>query len=188
MWEFVFKVGNQIYYRTILESIQCKEIKKNGHRCKNHVVIGLPYCYSHSKYFHQLTIKKSLIPNAGNGLYCNNPMKPDNEIIFKKGQLITKYYGEIIDEAEVVERYADKTPPYVVKLSNNRFEDGAKHRGIGALANTSPGNNNATISVSNNGASIKATKNIRNGQEIYLSYGRAYQLNQPNVSSKTVKK
>ena len=188
MHEFIFKINNEIYYRTILESIQCKEIKKNGQRCKNHVIIGLPYCYSHSMYFHQLTIKPSQIENSGNGLYAKNPMKPANEIIFKKGQVITKYNGEIIDEEEVVERYSDYTPPYVVKLSNDRYEDGAKFRGIGALANTNPNNNNATISVSHNGASIKATKNIKNGQEIYLSYGRAYRLNQPNVSSKTVKK
>ena len=112
MHEFIFKIGDEIYYRTILESVQCKEIKKNKQRCKNHVVIGLPYCYSHSKYFHQLTIKQSQIPNAGMGLYCVNPMKPDNEIIFKKGQLITKYYGEIIDENEVIERYSLYTSEY----------------------------------------------------------------------------
>jgi len=68
-------------------------------------------------------------------------------------------------------RYADKTGPYVAKMSQNKYMDAAKIRGIRSLANTLPNHNNATLSVSHNSVSLKATKNIKNGDEIFLSYG-----------------
>lgn len=121
------------------------------------------------------------------GLFAENPMDSDHNVIFRANDTITLYKGEIIDKDELIERYSNKTPPYVVGINNNRYEDGAKRRGIGSIANTKAGHNNATISVHNGYAKIKATKNIYNGDEIFLSYGRSHKLNEPNVSHKTKK-
>ena len=41
-----------------------------------------------------LTLKKSHVPNAGNGVYVNKGLK------FKRAQLITEYFGRVITEDE----------------------------------------------------------------------------------------
>jgi len=99
--------------------------------------------------------------------------------------LICRYQGELIDRAELIDRYEDKTGPYVVGISADSYEDASVRRGIGSLANTLPNNNNATISVYRGHASLKATKAIRHGDEILLSYGRQYKLNEPGVQAYT---
>lgn len=188
MYEFIFKIGNNVHFRTNLESIRCKDKLKNGAQCKKRTVMGSSHCYLHLLYKHSLRIKQSELLNSGLGLFAMDPMNSDgNAIIFKKGATIIEYDGEIIDLEELESRYDDKTAPYTVKISKDVYEDGAKFRGVGTLANTYAGHNNATLSVYRGRAKLKATKNIRNGDEIYLSYGRAYQLNEPDVEHSTKK-
>lgn len=183
---FTFEIDNEIVYRAKLESLQCTEHTKAGHRCKRRTVIGSPYCSSHLTSIHYLKIKPSTIPGAGKGLFAWNPRDSNsNEVLFSRDELICRYQGELISKTELIERYEDKTPPYVVGVSANSFEDGAIRRGIGSLANTLPGHNNATISIYRGHASLKATKAIRHGDEILLSYGRQYKLNQPGVEAYT---
>jgi len=107
-----------------------------------------------------------------------------NEIIFRKGDKIVKYMGEIINLDELIDRYGNKTGPYAIMISKNRYEDG----GCGSLANTLSGHNNATLSISKGFACLKCVKNIHNGNEIYLSYGKSYKFNEPGVESYTSKK
>jgi hypothetical protein len=187
MYEFIFRIGDDIHYKCILESIRCIEHTKAHTQCKRQTVIGSPYCYIHLLYKHHLRIKKSTIPNAGMGLFAVDPMDSAHKIIFKANDTIALYKGEIIDKDELINRYSNKTPAHVVGISANRFEDGAKIRGIGAIANTKPNHNNATISVHNGYAKIKATKNIYNGTEVFLSYGKSHKLNELGVSHSTKK-
>jgi len=127
-----------------------------------------------------------MIPGAGKGLFAWNAHDSNsNEVLFSRGELICRYQGELITLAELIHRYEDKTPPYVVGVSANSFEDGAVRRGIGSLANTLANHNNATISVYRGHASLKATKAIRHGDEILLSYGRRYKMNEPGVEAYT---
>jgi hypothetical protein len=187
---FTFKINNEEVFKTQLESIRCTEITKKGNRCKRQTVIGSTFCSTHLAYNHHLQIKESNIPNANLGLFAFDPLHSNsNEILFKKGTTIVKYQGEIIDRDELNNRYQFHTAPYAVKISNNRYEDGAKVRGVGSLANTKPNHNNAKLSISNKGiASLKATKNIRNHNEILVSYGPAFKLNEPDVTYSTTKK
>ena len=186
VYYFTFLINNEIQYRTQIQSLQCTDHTKKGARCKRRCVIGSSYCSTHLMYDHHLQIKISTILNAGKGLFARNPLSSDaNEVIFKKNEIIVKYNGEIINTEEKVHRYANKTAPYTIGISNGVYEDGARVRGIGSLANTLPNHNNATISIHAGRASLRATKPIRNGQEILLSYGPQYQVNQPGVTSTT---
>lgn len=183
---FTFKINDDVYYRTQVESFQCIDHTKTGARCKRRCVIGSPVCSTHLAYRHHLKIKPSLIPGAGKGLFAYDPLCRDpNEVLFKRGETICKYYGEVLNLDQLIERYGNKTAPYAIGVSSSRFEDAARVRGIGSLANTLPNHNNATISVHHGRASIKATKPIRNGDEIYLSYGRSYKLNEVGSSYST---
>jgi hypothetical protein len=181
MYEFIFRIDDNIHYRCILESIQCIAHTNSNKQCKKQTVIGSPYCYTHLLYKHHLRIKKSTIPDAGMGLFAIDPMDSEHKIIFKRNDTIALYKGEIIDKDELINRYSNKTPPYAIGINKNRFEDGASVRGVGSIANTKAGHNNATISVHNGYAKIKATKNIYNEDEIFLSYGKSHKLNELNV-------
>jgi hypothetical protein len=187
MYEFIFKIDDDVIYRSFLKSIQCIDHTKAHTQCKRQTVIGLPYCYTHFLYKHHLRIKKSTIPNAGMGIFAVDPTDSSQKIIFKPNDTIALYKGEIIDKDILIERYAGKTPPYVVGINKNRYEDGARYRGVGSIANTKAGHNNATISVHNKYAKIKATKNIYNGDEVFLSYGKSHKLNELTVSQSTKK-
>lgn len=184
-YEFLFKIDDDVHWRCDLESIRCIDHTKAGTQCKRHCIIGSPYCFTHLKYNHHLTIKKSTIPNAGSGLFAIDPKDQSHKVIFKTGETIARYKGEIINLQELNERYGEYTAPYTIQISNNRYEDASKIRGIGSIANTKPNHNNATISIYQGYASIKATKNIYNNEEIFLSYGRAFKLHEDGVSHET---
>ncbi len=63
---------------------------------------------------------------------------------------------------------------------DHRFEDGAIHRGVGTLVNQWPTANrtNARFGVSRNRIVLFTTKNIRNGQEIFVRYGNEYRFDE----------
>lgn len=182
---FIFKVNDEPQFQGQLLTARCSANTKNGTRCKRNCIIGYEYCYSHLESEQQLKIKDSTIPEAEKGLFAFNRKKGPNETIFKKDQIITPYNGQNISHAETTARYGDFTAPYAVEVGK-RVIDSALQRGVGSLANTNPKKNNATFVVStrNNipSAKVKATKPIKNNQEIFLSYGRAYRLHEPSVS------
>jgi hypothetical protein len=171
-----------------VESIRCKDKLRNGFQCKHNTVMGSGYCYAHLLYRHHLRIKQSELEDAGLGLFAINPMTRDEDVIvFNKGQTIIEYMGEIVDRDELLERYDEHTAPYTVGISKDRYEDAAKVRGVGALANTYPKHNNAAQAIYRGKARLKATRNIYNGEEIYLSYGRQYKLHEDDVEHETRK-
>ena len=172
-----------------IETKRCEGINKNGLRCKRKVGIGTPLCFSHLEKTKQIKIKKSTLPDAGKGLFAVNKQKEPNEIIFRQGDTIIPYAGEKnVTNQELTNRYGDYTAPYAVQYSDNKNEDAACKRGVGSLANRNRGNlNNARLYPNRRNGSIflRATKNIRNNNEIFVPYGRHYRLNEEGVSNQT---
>lgn len=177
-FQFVFKVNNNETFSCKLQSLQCEANNKNGTRCQRRVVIGCPYCYVHLKYLKHLVIKPSLLHNGGKGLFASGK---DNNIVFRKSQAIIEYTGEVINNQTLQNRYGQYNAPYTLRVGNNRCIDSACQRGVGSIANTNAGNNNAKFAVHNGRARLVATKNIRNGNELYVSYGHSYRLNEPTT-------
>jgi SET domain-containing protein len=170
-----------------LESIQCEAVKSNGQQCKNKTVIGHVYCHVHRRKILKLQIKKSNIVNGGKGLFAVG-----DGIVFKPGQRICMYDGELIDVDELVRRYSNNTGPYAIELHDKDgeavYEDAAIERGLGSLCNHSQNKSkiNAKLSISKkNRAQILAIKNIRAGQEILVDYGDDYQFDEVGVCSST---
>jgi hypothetical protein len=168
---------DRIFYARMY-SDRCEFIKKNGERCKRRCCIGIEYCRSHVSLKLHLMIKQSNIPDAGLGLFAKKENANPNIIVFKKGQKICNYEGEILTDEEINERYRGLTAPYAVALNNHEFIDSALERGVASTANTLPNHNNASFAIDNRNkrASIRATRNIKQGEEILLSYGRSYKL------------
>ncbi len=75
-----------------------------------------------------------------------------------------------------------------MELHKKVFEDASVIRGIGALINHFPSKANCRLSINrNNRCVIVASKNIRNGDELYLNYGRQYKLHENVVATSTNK-
>jgi hypothetical protein len=82
----------------------------------------------------------------------------------------------LINSRTLERRYDDHTAPYAVELKRDEYEDGALKRGVGSLANQGRANArlSAVLNVKPNYCTLKATKTIRNGQEILVNYGDSY--------------
>ncbi len=174
---FKFYVNDELQFYLRLDARRCRGTSRNGQQCRRSTVIGCPFCRDHLKSAKHLEIKPSTIPNAGLGLFAYHPAQ---DIVFREGDTIVRYEGEAISRAELQDRYGDKTAPYAFSLSTNRAIDAAGHRGIGSLANRAPpaSRNNATFTST---GLVKATRNIRHGQEIFLAYGPSYRLHETSV-------
>ena len=194
VYTFQFFVDNHLRFSRNLRGYQCIGRKRDGQQCARTSVIGCPYCYQHLKSMRHLKIRPSTIPAAGKGLFAEDPLRGDREIIFRRGDFIIEYTGENINEEELHERYGEHTGPYAIEVrgrSNPRgglFIDAAAERGVGSLINHRghhAANSEFVVDYRRNQARLRAIRPIRNGDEIFVSYGREYQLNEPGVNYRT---
>ena len=182
-----------------LESKQCEFIKANHQRCRRRCVIGLPCCSSHMPIKYKVKIGNSGIANGGKGLFAVVKTIGDNDIVFRGqrpsrlgralvGETICPYYGEVLDNDEMERRYADKTAPYGIEINDNRYEDASLVRGVGSIINHKPkaqSNCEFYVSTRDNLVYLRAIKNIRNGHELFVNYGKDYHLNEEGVHTAT---
>ncbi len=161
---------------------RCEGVNKNGTQCKLQVCIGLPYCWRHLRSIYHLKVAESGIENAGKGVFAYDPTK---EIVFRKGDFICYYDGELINQDEINRRYSvhDITAPYAYKIgaNSNTYIDAACERGIGGMFNFKPfvgkrNPNNAKGRKYGNKVKVIALKDIHNGHEIFLDYGIMYDV------------
>jgi hypothetical protein len=148
--------------------------------------MNVPFCWQHLRSECGVTVRNS--PIHGKGLFAWARGGNNDVIVFKRGQRIAPYDGELLTHAEFFGRYGLDTAPYGVKLSEHRFVDGAYRRGAGAVANAPHGgmspNARLVVNSQQGSVSLRATKNVRNNEEILVSYGPGY-WNQPMGSYKT---
>jgi len=143
----------------------------SGNQCRRKTKKQLPYCFAHARSLLHVDIRPSTIRDAGLGLFALKE--------FKSGDLIVPYKGEILTRAQLDDRYGDGLAPYAVEVNKNTFIDSACARGTGSFINTKPRHNNSRISVYSGraghppAASIRATKRIPIGSEIFVDYGPA---------------
>lgn len=162
---------------------RCQGRRANGTRCTRRVCMGLQHCWQHAIREHKLRIKPSGLAGAGKGLFVNSREHGENEWVFAPGDKIVKYYGDELTEAQVDQRYGeDGTAPYAWTVGAH-VVDAACRRGIASFANHKP-QSRANAKLAKNGY-IVATKNIKNGSEIFVSYGREFILNDPNYTYST---
>jgi hypothetical protein len=182
--QFKFYINHHLHFAAHMDSERCESLKKNNQQCGRNTVIGLGCCWQHMLTDYHLRIKESNIPNSGKGLFAMDKSIEDNAILFRKGDSIINYDGEIIDLAQLHQRFGNYTAPYTVYINNNRFTSAEFHRGIGSLANHGNSSiSNETFNTGNRGnnaiCTLKAKKNIRNGDEIIVNYGKSYKFNEP---------
>ena len=198
----------EVHFDGKLKSVPCKGKTKKGASCKRHSVIGTPYCREHLRKILKLAIRKSDIPNAGNGLFAEEAGKlkldanGSPHIVFHAGDIITEYDVQRINKAEVDKRYGVDdlaTGPYVVRVpiygtrtvkrGRRRVEeqyrtgwsylDGGTERGVGSLANQAMVKADNNAELKNENGALEATKDIVQGQEIFVDYGDEFGFDGP---------
>jgi SET domain-containing protein len=123
-----------------------------------------------------LSIKKSQIPSSGLGLWAEKD--------FKRGDVIVKYDGDKITWKECEKRNEAQKGygGYYLYISKRKCVD-AQYTlwAKGRYANDATGltrieglRNNARYEIIKGEAYIKASRNIKAGEEILVSYGRGY--------------
>lgn len=165
-------------FQCYVQSRQCSATSNDGHRCRRRVVMGLPYCYTHTLYRMHLRILPSQIEAAGKGVFAVDPTGGANEIVFRTGDKIAAYDGEALTDDQLQDRYGDFTAPYTLNVRRPRQRrtnlDAACERSLGSMFNH---RRNANAKFNGVGVVI-AKRNIRNNEEIFIDYGSDYRFDE----------
>ncbi len=157
-----------------MDCVRCSAQTKSGKRCSRNTCRYYRYCYQHAKSILKLEIKKSNIPESGFGLFTLKPIK--------KGSVITPYLGKIVSP----EIYDVSDSTYGIQLNKKEILDGqSTQSSLGRWSNSCRAGNvrkkqckgqNAKLSGNSRTktASVKANKNIKAGEEIFVSYGKSF--------------
>lgn len=158
----------------MIDCVRCEATTKSGKRCSRTTCKYAKYCYQHTRSLKKLEVRRSNIPEAGLGLFTLRDIK--------KGQVITPYGGVLVSPRE----YDASDSVYGIEFNKNQILDGASTQSsLGRYANSCRAGNikkkqckgqNARLSANKakKTASVKATRNIKAGEEIFVSYGRSY--------------
>jgi len=194
-WKFKYENENGTT-ECNLKCMRCIGVNSKGNRCRRKTCYTLPFCWQHLKSHATLKIGQTTLkdPQTGRrfsfrGLFACDPKKDEGEVVFTHKQMIIPYIGEQVSHEDVEALYGDdETIPYgVIALSDDGDEinvDGGCMRGVAALANDVRGTtcvgdgrcriNSKLVSGRGQYPELVATRAIRNGDEIFVSYGEEY--------------
>lgn len=148
-----------------------------------------PFCEQCCAEYYHVEVRTSQIQGGGLGLFAYDPRydrKNKEKIVFRKGDLIAPYCGEIVLDDDVEHRYLAKDGhtivcPYMVRMEDGRLIDGALIRGPAVYGNDANGSQSTKNLYKNNAILCEAdefgayaTKSIHQGEEVFVSYGKTY--------------
>jgi hypothetical protein len=123
-----------------------------------------------------LYVKKSKIPNAGKGLWTDTDIK--------RGEVVCEYEGEKLTWKECLKRNEGQEgygAYYFYINSKNCIDAQYAEWALGRYANDAAGfgrvdnlRNNAKYEIRKGKPYIIATRTIKSGTEIFVSYGKEY--------------
>lgn len=122
----------------------------------------------------EFIVKKSKIKGAGKGLFTTRDIK--------KGERVLEYLGEIVTEAELDRRAENDIFGYAFYITKKKCVDAYyTPNELARYANDAKGvtrvqglNNNCCYNIYKKSGWIMAEKNIKAGDEIFVSYGAEY--------------
>ncbi len=117
---------------------------------------------------HDVFVDRSTIPGAGRGLFALRD--------FHKNEIVIPYSGEELTPMQATKRYPRRDAKYLFCPTERRCIDARdpKKSSYARYANSLPWRQaNAKLTVRGN---ITAKKLIKEGEEIFVSYGTAFNL------------
>jgi hypothetical protein len=181
---FTLKKGDLEIFTCYLKRYKCQD-------CSVITEYGFEYCPKHLLSRMHLVIGNSKKLPGEKALFASNGKRVSsnwrkNAIIFygrkntlltsSKGDYIIDYNGETMSLTEMHERYGiniqdqEVSGPYCAK-QNKCVVDSARVRGVGAFCNHQPKTKANAELYGTRKLKIAATKHIRNGTEIEITYG-----------------
>jgi hypothetical protein len=153
------------------ECPRCQADTAGGGRCKNSTCDRYPYCWVHLKKIDGLVVKTSTIAGAGKGLFADKRFRP--------GETVATYSARRVEATSSGGAYTLDIGP------NRHLNSDSKQNFVGRYVNDPRGTTkraNARFSHSANVQQkkgratqpVKATKVIRKGDEVLVSYGAGY--------------
>lgn len=167
---------NTAQFQCSIDCVQCYVIGANGKRCRNRTCKTVPLCWMHLWKNYNVRVQPS--PLHGSGLFANRRGAKPGEVVFKTGDNIIFFGGEVLTDEVASNRYDfggyDNTVPYGTITTINGHDypvDEACRRSAAIYSNYAKGKKvNATTEVVNDMLWLVATKTIRQGQEILWDY------------------
>ena len=186
-YNFTFQEDNTARFSCPLVKGRCSFVNpRTDKRCERTQYLGFDVCWQHLRIKYKIRIAQTTLPGvSGKGLFAFNNTN-NKDIVFKPNDTIITYRGQPVSADDLEQRYGDKTAPYAVVINKTSFIDAGCERGVGSFANNKARSKaNAKLSLNKGVITLKATKNIRNGDEIFVSYGDVYRLKEEGVSHQT---
>ena len=186
-YNFTFQEDDTARFSCPLVKGRCSFVNpRTEKRCERTQYLGFDVCWQHLRIKYKIRIAQTTLKGvSGRGLFAFNNTN-NKDIVFKSNDNIITYRGQPVSADDLEQRYGDKTAPYAVVINKTSFIDAGCERGVGSFANHKPRSRaNAKLSFYKGVITLKATKNIRNGDEIFVSYGDVYRLNEEGVSHQT---
>ena len=105
---YVFKYLRQCddaCYQCRVKRFRCEhKVAGTNIQCKRQQYIGFSLCFQHLARDSHLKIASATNPEHGKGLFATNLTK-DQEVVFRKGDRIIEYNGDVLTKAELDNRY-----------------------------------------------------------------------------------
>ena len=174
---------------TIIDKARCAFKHENGKQCSKKATLTHPYCEEHTESELGFIVKKSLVENAGLGLFTTRK--------YKRGDVVVEYTGEVLTTEQYNKRY-DKEGygEYGMTLGKNKVIDARKtSSGLARYICDAYGSDlkkNVQYEEHDGKIEVVAIKKIKPGDEFLVSYGKEIRISmgiqQPKEKKKDKKK
>ena len=150
----------------VMPSQRCTADNKQSAQCGCKTAKG-QHCHVHMRLHDGLRVTESTVARAGNGLFAARD--------FARGEHLADYTGD-----ELIIRRDGDGGPYCLALTQRRAIDAAAtNTGYGRWANDPRGSNGGpnaefVLNPARGTGRLRATRRVRKGDEIFVSYGRQY--------------
>jgi hypothetical protein len=158
-----------------VDCVRCKFMRENAQRCKRRTCIRKDYCWQHLRAKLGVDVRpSSLGSRSGKGLFAYKD--------FRKGNKVANYSGVVVKADKA------KNSQYAVAWRHGNVVDAkSSQHSVGRYANTCRGadkkkkkckGNNSKIArdFTRRLISLKATKKIKKGEEVFNSYGPGFRI------------
>ncbi len=159
---------------------RCAADTKAGTWCKAHTRNGC-LCWVHRAQLNGTQIKDSTLPGAGKGLFARWE--------FNKGDAIVRYTGDIVDTRKGDTEGGFEDSAYVLEVTNTWSIDAARtNTADGRMINDTVSSSKRTnckfaFDSKRKIVTIRATRKIAIGEELFINYGRGYWTKDPKGAS-----
>jgi hypothetical protein len=154
-YTYRYEVPGKQAFECKLTCAQCIAETSQGARCKRTVCVGVPVCAQHAVKYLQVAIGRTKLADERRrrldfaGLIaCSSAASARQTVIFREGDYIIPYLGEVVTKSQVDARYdfarghgrVKAVAPYVMEQNTgkgtSRLYDAACYRSYGAFVNT----------------------------------------------------